>query len=120
MSRGSALAAIVSVADKHLDLPDDKLVILLDTAWTRAGLGGVPTRGTRREYWRAVRNEIVQTAAAQSESVSVMTGMVATDVLRWAAERGIPTEEYTYPVGLLVAWVTIAMLKKSSKDKPQK
>ncbi len=124
MSMNPTVAKLVAVADEHLSLSAAELEVLLDHAWTETGLiDQVPVRGSRSEFWHsvrddlvkratAVRDDVMKTAAANRDTVSVVTAMMATDVLDWAKTQGIPTDKYEYPLGLLVAWVTLAMLRR--------
>jgi hypothetical protein len=105
---------VVAVARQHLGMPEDELELLLQRAWSQAGLYSVPTRGSSRQFWRSVREDILTRAVHEKESVSVMTAMVAGDAMQWVGEKfpGMPIDHYSYPVGLLVAWVTAAALKR--------
>jgi hypothetical protein len=124
MSINPTVANLVTVADEHLSLSAAELEVLLDHAWTQTGLiDQVPVRGSRSDFWQSVRDDLMERAAAVREdvrkkaaanrdTVSVITGMMAADVLEWANTQGIPAEQYEYPLGLLVAWVTLAILKR--------
>jgi hypothetical protein len=105
---------IAAVAQEYMGTSEDELELLLQRAWSQAGLYGVPTRGSGREFWRSLREELLGRAVREKESVSVMTAMVAADVVQWAGEQGISVDHYSYPIGLLVAWVTIAALKRGN------
>jgi hypothetical protein len=105
------LEPIITVAREYMSTPEDELELLLRHAWAETGLYGVPTRGSGREFWKSLREDLIGRAAKEQESVSVLTGMVAADVVRWVSEQGIPVDHYSYPIGLLVAWVTIGALK---------
>lgn len=107
-------AEVVAVARQHLGMPEDELEFLLQRAWSQAGLYSVPTRGASRQFWRSVREDLLTRATHEKESVSVITAMVAGDAMQWAGQQfpAIPIDHYSYPVGLLVAWVTVAALKQ--------
>ena len=112
---------ITAVAQEYVGTPEAELEILLRQAWGQAGLFDVPTRGSGREFWRSLREDLLSRASREKESVSVMTAMVAADVVQWAGEQGIPLDHYSYPIGLLVAWVTIGALKRrNGPDDPDK
>jgi hypothetical protein len=116
MSSGQAVADIAAVAQEYLGISEDELGLLLQDAWTQAGLYDVPTRGGgRHEFWRDLREDLLARAIREKESVSVLTAMVAGDVVQWAGEQGIPVDHYSYPIGLLVAWVTIGALKRKNE-----
>ena len=116
-----ATAQITAVAQEYVGTPEDELEALLQQAWGQAGLYGIPTRGAGREFWRTLREDLLVRAIREKESVSVMTAMVAADVVQWAGEQGIPLDHYSYPIGLLVAWVTIGALKRANgPDDPDK
>jgi hypothetical protein len=106
------LGQITAIAQEYLDTPEDELELLLHNAWTDAGLYAVPTRGSSREFWRGLRADLLARAVRERESVSVLTAMVAADVVQWASELGIPVDHYSFPIGLLVAWVTVDALKR--------
>jgi hypothetical protein len=108
------LGQITAVAQEYLDTPEEELELLLHNAWTQAGIYAVPTRGSGREFWRGLRAELLDRAVRERESVSVLTAMVAADVVQWASEQGIPVDHYSFPIGLLVAWVTAGALKRHS------
>jgi hypothetical protein len=108
------LGQIAAVAQEYLDTPEDELELLLHNAWTQAGLCAVPTRGSGHEFWRGLRADLLDRAVRERESVSVLTAMVAADVVQWASEQGIPVDHYSFPIGLLVAWVTAGALKRHS------
>jgi hypothetical protein len=107
-------AEVVAVARQHLGMQEDELELLLQRAWSQAGLIPVPTRGAGRQFWRSVREDLLTRAVHEKESVSVMTAMVAGDAMQWVGEKfpEMPIDHYSYPVGLLVAWVTAAALKR--------
>lgn len=107
-------AEVVAVARQHLGMPEGELEFLLQRAWSQAGLYSVPTRGSSRQFWRSVREDLLTRAVHEKESVSVMTAMVAADVMQWVGQQfpGVTVDHYSYPVGLLVAWVTAAALKQ--------
>jgi hypothetical protein len=120
----ATLNRILKEASKHQSLiereAENELLQLLDRAWAEAGLGSnVPVRGRRGDFWRRLGQSLSTRASSEAESVSVLMGMVAHDVLQWASEKGIPAEKYEYFVGLLVAWTTLAALKQS-KSGPKK
>jgi hypothetical protein len=110
------LAQITTVAQEYLDTPEDELELLLHSAWNQAGLYAVPTRGSGREFWRDLRADLLERAVRERESVSVLTAMVAADIVQWASEKGIPVDHYSFPIGLLVAWVTAGALKRRDPD----
>jgi hypothetical protein len=107
-------AEVVAVAQQYLGMPEEELELLLQHAWSQVGLYSVPTRGSGRQFWRSVRDDLLTRAVHEKESVSVMTAMVAADVMQWVGQQfpGMPVDHYSYPVGLLVAWVTAAGLKR--------
>jgi len=114
-------ARIAAVAQEYVGTPEDELEILLRQAWGQVGVFDVPTRGPGRDFWRNLREDLLARAIRERESVSVMTAMVAADVVQWAGEQGIPLDHYSYPIGLLVAWVTIGALKRrNGPDDPDK
>ena len=112
MTSEQVTAHIAAVAKEYMGTPEDELEVLLQQAWGQAGLYSVPTRGSGREFWRSLREDLLARAIREKESVSVMTAMVAADVVQWAGEQGIPLDHYSYPIGLLVAWVTLGALKR--------
>ena len=112
----ATLEAIKSIANEHINLSEDELERLLDNAWIKAGLiGKVPVRGGKGDIWRRVRARLETRASTESESISVLMGMIASDTIKWVSSIGVPVEKYEYPVGLLVAWVTLAAIKKYKK-----
>jgi hypothetical protein len=92
------LGQITAVAQEYLDTPEDELPLLLHNAWTQAGFYAVPSRGSGGEFWRGLRADLLKRAVGERESVSVLTALVAADVVQWAGEQGIPVDHYSFPI----------------------
>ncbi|MGW2143096.1 hypothetical protein ACWCOT_02225 [Nonomuraea bangladeshensis] len=115
MTDEALLRDVLRVATEHINDSEERLATMVDRAWLDARLVTPATWGPRKEFWDKVRSEISRRASNEVESVAVMTGMIANDTLQWAEQRGIPVEGYEYPFGLLVAWLTVAALKRRSE-----
>jgi hypothetical protein len=104
--------SLAEIAGGYLDLSDAELESLLDSAWERTGVLGAAVRGEGHAFWRNMRDELLQRAVADSKTVEVTTALIAEVVLTWASEHGFTAERLTFPLALLVAWVTSAALKQ--------
>ncbi len=116
MTTDATLERIRLVAEENVSLAGDELERAVDRAWAQAGLiDRAPVRGDRLDYLRQLRERFASRASSEAESISVLTGMITSDVINWASSHGIPADRYEYPIGLLVAWVTLAALEKSKR-----
>jgi hypothetical protein len=113
MTSDQLIARIIAIAEEHMGTPEAELEPILQQAWSQTGLLGFPTRGSGREFWRNLREDLLGRAAREKESVSVLTAMIAADVVQWASGEQISVDHYSYPIGLLVAWVTVGALKRN-------
>ena len=107
-------AEVIGIAERQASLTDDELLELLEYEWERAGLA-LADRGPG-DYLRGVRDELMATAVHEQETVGVMTAMIANDVLNWAGGHGVAADQYSFVIGLLVAWLTRAALSRSSES----
>lgn len=114
-------AEVVGIAERQASLTDDELLEFLEYEWERAGLA-LADRGPG-DYLKGVRDELLARAVREQETVGVVTAMIANDVLNWVGEHGLVADQYAFVIGLLVAWLTRAVLSRSSgaagdQDKP--
>jgi hypothetical protein len=116
MIPGSFRSEALAEAERQANRSDDALLALLEYEWERAGLA-VADRGPLGDYLRSVADGIARQVVREHGTVEVITAMAADDTLRWAAEHGFASDQYAMVVGLLVAWVTRAALRRSdSRD----
>jgi hypothetical protein len=116
VTTNATLERIRLIAEENVSLGQE-LESIVDRTWAQSGLiGRTPVRGDRSKYLKGLRERFASRISSEAESISVLTGMITSDVINWASSHGIPVERYEYPLGLLVAWVTLAALEKSKRD----